>query len=513
MGSCPEPPFHRSDFWALGCVLYQLLAGRPPFQARTEYLMFQKIINLQYDFPPGFPQHARDLVEKLLVGGSSVEPVPRQKTRTDRWSRAQVVDPLARLGGDPANGNGIEAIKSHPFFTERLRPDLPYETAVGSNEESTLPSPVLFTPPAETSSPAATYDNATEALSSSFSDLKLGSPVPRPRQPSRSSLDDPVDWVKIWQVEPPQIETGLCPPVPTVTGQFVLLDDGQSSIAPSATETGLTGAHLDSQVVADEETRSQRSLSMRAAGAGLDEGLVEEEEEGAYEDEEEDDLDDLEAVAGSPTSTNGRDLPPASTFGAGKWSDVLLPSETIIMLSPILQRPSSSAAAARTAILGRGQRMKLNPLNFISSTSLAAASSPTGSPQNPSLPLPGSSPASSVSMSASSTSTGFTNSTAVTGGGGSVSPLPSPPLAPAAPGSKPRTLILTDYPRLLCIKETPEKISIKSEVFLGASARTAPRREGVSTFVSVEPSSKDPNAFTVKTVSLLLVGGTVLPLR
>lgn len=435
--------------------------------------------------------------------GSSVE-----KKTSLTACRVQVVDPLARLGGDPANGNGIEAIKSHPFFTERLKPDLPHETSVGSNEETALPSPVLFTPPAETSSPTTTNDNASEALSSSFSELKLGSPLPRSRQPSRSSLDDPVDWVKIWQVEPPQIETGLCPPVPTMTGQFVLLDDGQSSIAPSATETGLTGAHLDhldSQVVADEETRSQRSLSMRAAGAGLDEGLVEEEEEEAYEDEEEDDLDDLEAVAGSPTSTNGRDLPPASTFGAGKWSDVLLPSETIIMLSPILQRPSSSAAAARTAILGRGQRMKLNPLNFISSTSLAAASSPTGSPQNPSLPLPGSSPASSVSMSASSTSTGFTNSTAVAGGaGGSVSPLPSPPLAPPAPGSKPRTLILTDYPRLLCIKETPEKISIKSEVFLGASARTAPRREGVSTFVSVEPSSKDPNAFTVKTVRSIL---------
>lgn len=69
---------------------------------------------------------------------------------------------------------------------------------------------------------------------------------------------------------------------------------------------------------------------------------------------------------------------------------------------------------------------------------------------------------------------------------------------------------MTDYPRLLCIKETPEKISIKSEVFLGASARTAPRREGVSTFVSVEPSSKDSNAFTVKTVSEILLCGGLL---
>lgn len=36
--------------------------------------------------------------------------------------------------------------------------------------------------------------------------------------------------------------------------------------------------------------------------------------------------------------------------------------------------------------------------------------------------------------------------------------------------SKKRTLILTDYPRLICIKELPNKVTLKSEVFLGTSA-------------------------------------------
>ncbi|KAL8685487.1 MAG: hypothetical protein Q9218_007732 [Villophora microphyllina] len=56
-----------SDLWALGCIIYQLLAGRPPFKAANEYLTFQKILNLEYGFPSDFPEVARDLVERLLV--------------------------------------------------------------------------------------------------------------------------------------------------------------------------------------------------------------------------------------------------------------------------------------------------------------------------------------------------------------------------------------------------------------------------------------------------------------
>ncbi|KAI8914717.1 hypothetical protein PhCBS80983_g00870 [Powellomyces hirtus] len=56
-----------SDVWAIGCILYHLLAGRPPFKGVNEYQTFQKIIKLDYTFPDGFPPTARDLVSSILV--------------------------------------------------------------------------------------------------------------------------------------------------------------------------------------------------------------------------------------------------------------------------------------------------------------------------------------------------------------------------------------------------------------------------------------------------------------
>ncbi|THH20791.1 hypothetical protein EW146_g648 [Bondarzewia mesenterica] len=83
-----------SDLWALGCVLYQMIAGRFAFQGLSEYLTWQKIKQLEYSFPDGFDEQAKDLVRKLLVR-----------------------DPLERLGaGPPGSGHDMQALRAHPFF-------------------------------------------------------------------------------------------------------------------------------------------------------------------------------------------------------------------------------------------------------------------------------------------------------------------------------------------------------------------------------------------------------------
>ena len=56
-----------SDVWALGCILYQFIVGLPPFKGKTEYLTFEKIVSLNYQWPQYYiPDLIKDVVYHLL---------------------------------------------------------------------------------------------------------------------------------------------------------------------------------------------------------------------------------------------------------------------------------------------------------------------------------------------------------------------------------------------------------------------------------------------------------------
>lgn len=85
-----------SDWWSIGCILFEFIFGYPPFHADTPEKVFDNILLGMIDWPPLSaeeeleicPPECKDLIEKLLT-----------------------LDPEERLGN-----NGAEEIRNHPYF-------------------------------------------------------------------------------------------------------------------------------------------------------------------------------------------------------------------------------------------------------------------------------------------------------------------------------------------------------------------------------------------------------------
>ncbi len=79
---------HAVDYWALGILIFEMVAGKPPFTDDDRMALFRNIANVVFHMPEYFSDSLKDLISKLLV-----------KT------------PGKRLGVA-----SVTALKAHPWF-------------------------------------------------------------------------------------------------------------------------------------------------------------------------------------------------------------------------------------------------------------------------------------------------------------------------------------------------------------------------------------------------------------
>jgi protein kinase X len=78
------------DWWALGILIFEMLAGYPPFYDENPFGIYQKVLKGAIDFPKHMDVQAKDLIKKLLTAD-----------RTKRFGCLQ---------------HGAEDIRRHPWF-------------------------------------------------------------------------------------------------------------------------------------------------------------------------------------------------------------------------------------------------------------------------------------------------------------------------------------------------------------------------------------------------------------
>lgn len=65
------------DCWAVGCIIYELIAGHPPFTADTEPVLFYKIVENQVDFPADKFENVSDDAKELILLLTKTDPAER----------------------------------------------------------------------------------------------------------------------------------------------------------------------------------------------------------------------------------------------------------------------------------------------------------------------------------------------------------------------------------------------------------------------------------------------------
>ena len=169
-----------SDWWSVGCILFEFLFGYPPFHAGTPDEVFENILSRRISWPDegdfGVSPEAKDLMNKLLT-----------------------MDPRQRLGAnvDEKFSCGGEEIRSHPWFE-------------GTNWKKLLEDEAQFVPAPENPEDTEYFDTRGATLQS-FAEEMEDQASPPSTTPGAEYHERPHDALSRVRSQVNSIKRGLMP--------------------------------------------------------------------------------------------------------------------------------------------------------------------------------------------------------------------------------------------------------------------------------------------------------------
>lgn len=173
-----ERPYdHRSDVWAIGVVLYELLTLRHPFNASDMKGLMQRILKVQYDpIPTMYSAEIRNLVPKLLVKD------PARRIRLSEILELPIVSRrlVEWLSGDAVPKKYVDTLVAQNLLPESV-------IALSKGLEPPLPTQVpIVESPVNTSVPG--NEAGKRKTLPPLQPTHLLPPIQQPQQPNNSSL-------------------------------------------------------------------------------------------------------------------------------------------------------------------------------------------------------------------------------------------------------------------------------------------------------------------------------------
>lgn len=170
----------KSDWWSVGCILFEFLYGYPPFHADTPDKVFENILARRISWPDEddfeVSEEAKDIMNKLLC-----------------------IDPQQRLGANSKEklASGGEEIRNHPWFE-------------GTNWDCLLEDEAQFVPAPENPEDTEYFDTRGATLQS-FAEEMEDQMSPQVSTPGADYPERPHDALSRVRTQVNSMKRGLMP--------------------------------------------------------------------------------------------------------------------------------------------------------------------------------------------------------------------------------------------------------------------------------------------------------------